>query len=107
MCGEVMRALEKVEFDSYDPGRIYPTVMRCGVGVSDHRDDGTVAESYWPAVADSQRKWRELGLAFDPFDQCRAALQKAWPYSVRVGRRGGRPMGEGVAREPNNGFQVH
>jgi hypothetical protein len=107
MCEEVMRALEKVEFDSYDPARISPTVMRCGVGVSDHRDRGTVAESYWPAVADSQRKWRDLELAFDPFGYCREALQEEWPHSVRVGQRGGRPMGEGVAREPNNGFQVH
>jgi hypothetical protein len=107
MCNETMHMLEKIEFDSYDTARVYPTVMRCGVGVSDHRDDGSVADSYWPAIEDSRRKWRDLEPTFGPFARCRDALQAGWPHPVRVGRHAGREMGEGVAREPNGGFQVH
>ncbi len=106
-CAVIMDALEKVNFDSYDTERVYPEVMRWGVGVSDHRADGTVADSYWAAVSDARRRWHDLALDFDPFERCREALQAAWPHPVRVGRRGGREMGAGVAREPNNGFQVH
>lgn len=107
MCEEVMRALEKIEFDAYDTARVYPAVMRCGVGVSDHRRGGLVADSYWPAVEDARRTWRTLGLAFDPFARCRKALQADWSHPVRVGCHEGRELGEGVAREPNGGFQVH
>jgi hypothetical protein len=107
MCEETMRALEKIEFDSYDTARVYPAVMRCGVGVSDHRSDGLVADSYWPAMETARRQWQDLGLAFNPFATCRDALQAGWPHPVRVGQHKGREMGEGVAREPNNGFQVH
>jgi hypothetical protein len=107
MCEHAMRALEKVDFDSYDTARVYPQVMRWGVGVSDHRAEGSVASSYWPAVADARRRWQELDLDFDPFAHCREALQAAWPHPVRVGSHDGKEMGAGVAREPNDGFQVH
>lgn len=81
--------------------------LRWGVGVSDHRAAGSVADSYWPAVADARRRWQALDVGFDPIARCRDALQTGWPAPVRVGRRDGREMGAGVAREPNHGFQVH
>jgi hypothetical protein len=81
--------------------------MRFGVGVSDHRDDGVVADSYWPAAEEGHAAWAGLGLAYDPFELCRAALGADWPGAVQIGRRGGRELAPGVAREPNHGFQVH
>lgn len=104
---EVLRALTSAEFESYGTKRVYPPVMRFGVGVSDHRQDGAVADSYWDALAGSRRAWSDLGLSFDPFAECRSRLARHWPKKAAVGRRGGRELGEGVAREPNQGFQVH
>jgi L-gamma-glutamyl-L-propargylglycine hydroxylase len=106
-CREIFTALSEVEFASYGTARVYPAVMRFGVGVSDHRQGGIVADSYWAALADSQAAWRGLGLAYDPFAMCREVLGAYWPGRVAVGRRGGREMGAGVAREPNGGFIVH
>lgn len=107
MCEETLRALTSVEFDSYDTKRVYPPVMRFGVGVSDHRQDGGVADSYWDALDFDRKAWLALGLSFDPFQVCRDGLGAHWPNAVAIGRRGGREMGAGVAREPNQGFQVH
>lgn len=107
MCRETLRALESAPFDTYGRQRVDPPVMRFGVGVSDHRVDGEVADGYWPAVAAGRAAWDALGLPFDPFQECRGALGAEWPGAVRVGTRGGREMGAGVAREPNGGFQVH
>lgn len=107
MCEQTMRALEKVNFDTYDVDRVYPKVMRWGVGVSDHRMDGSVADTYWTAVAGARKRWEQLDLDFDPIACCREALQAAWPHPVRIGRRDGKEMGAAVAREPNDGFQVH
>ncbi|MEU4210810.1 proline hydroxylase [Streptomyces sp. NPDC026206] len=84
-----------------------PPVMRFGVGVSDHREGGVMMDGYWDAVEHHRKEWLGLGLPFDPFEECRAALGAEWPGGVSVGRRGGREMGSGVAREPNQGFQVH
>lgn len=68
---------------------------------------GGVADSYWEALEGHGRAWRSLGLSFDPFAVCREALGAHWPGGVAVGRRGGRELGDGVAREPNQGFLVH
>lgn len=107
-CEQIMRALADVEFDSYDVDRVYPAVLRCGVGVSDHRDESRrVATGYWDAIEADRKRWRELDLPFDPFERCRAALGVHWPHAVSVGRHDGKEMGAGVAREPNQGFQVH
>jgi len=106
-CAQVMAALETIEFDSYDEARVYPAVMRCGVGVSDHRVDGRVDISYWAALDRDRDRWSGMDLPFDPFAECRAAIGAHWPRQVEVGRHAGRRMGAGVAREPNNGFQVH
>ncbi|PPK65646.1 proline hydroxylase [Actinokineospora auranticolor] len=106
-CAEIMRALSERAFDTYDTDRIQPAVMRCGVGVSDHRADGRIAPSYWTALLASRRMWQDLDLPFDPFERCRTALGAHWPHPVLVGRSGGREMGPGVAREPNGGFQIH
>ncbi|HET8660242.1 MAG TPA: hypothetical protein VFM55_14745 [Micromonosporaceae bacterium] len=107
ICVEILRALTTAQFDSYGTERVYPPVMRLGVGVSDHRQDGGVADSYWEALESSRKTWLNLGLPFDPFKVCRDGLGAHWPNAVAVGRRGDREMGAGVAREPNQGFQVH
>ncbi|ADD41362.1 2OG-Fe(II) oxygenase [Stackebrandtia nassauensis] len=106
-CDEILQALLAVEFESYGSARVYPQVMRFGVGVSDHRLDGGVDDSYWDAIETDRKNWLDLGLNFDPFHLCRANLGTDWPKAVRVGTRDGKPMGPGVAREPNQGFQVH
>lgn len=102
-----LRALTSAEFTTYDPNRVYPPVSRFGVGVSDHRRDGGVTGSYWDALAADRRAWLALGMSFDPFQLCRDGLGEHWPNVVAIGRRGGQEMGAGVAREPNQGFQVH
>ncbi|ROP41713.1 2-oxoglutarate-Fe(II)-dependent oxygenase superfamily protein [Saccharothrix texasensis] len=107
LCDEVLDALVGAEFDSYGEERVYPQVMRFGVGVSDHREDGRVADGYWDAVESSRKAWAALDLSFDPFELCRARLGEHWPGAVAVGTRDGKEMGAGVAREPNGGFQVH
>jgi hypothetical protein len=107
MCDETLRALTRVEFDSYGEERVHPQVMRFGAGVSDHRRDGEVAESYWHAVDSARDAWNELGLPFDPFQVCRDQLGAQWPNAVAVGRRDDREMAAGVAREPNGGFVIH
>ncbi|RSS50710.1 proline hydroxylase [Streptomyces sp. WAC07061] len=106
-CDEVLGALRQQVFDSYGKARVDPPVMRFGVGVSDHMADGGVADTYWKALQGHHESWQGLGLSFDPFRTCREALAVAWPGGVSVGRRGGVEMGDGVAREPNQGFQVH
>jgi hypothetical protein len=106
-CEQTLRALESRAFDSYGRERVDPPVMRFGVGVSDHRENGGVADAYWDALEEHQRAWNRLGLSFDPFALCRDAIGAGWPQGVAVGRRGGRAMGAGVFREPNQGFQVH
>ncbi|WP_405593780.1 proline hydroxylase [Streptomyces sp. NBC_01410] len=107
VCEEILHALENAPFDSYGRQRVQPPVMRFGVGVSDHRAEGGVAEGYWSAVEAARRAWQRLGLPYDPFEECREALSADWPGAVAVGRRGGREMAPGVAREPNYGFRVH
>jgi 2OG-Fe(II) oxygenase superfamily len=107
VCDQTLQALAEVEFESYGKERVYPPVMRFGVGVSDHRRDGRLAESYWPALDKSHAVWAQLGLPFDPFELCRKAIGADWPGGIAVGTSGGRQMGGGVAREPNQGFQVH
>jgi hypothetical protein len=107
VCEETLRALANVLFNSYDTERVYPPVMRFGVGVSDHRQNGLVADSYWDAIDADRQTWLDLGLSFDPFKLCRDALGANWPNAVAVGRRGDQEMGSGVAREPNQGFIVH
>ncbi|MGO4461413.1 proline hydroxylase [Streptomyces sp. M-16] len=106
-CEEVLAALKEREFDSYGTNRIHPPVMRFGVGVSDHMADGGVADGYWKALEGHREAWQGLGLSFDPFRTCREGIARHWPPGMAVGRRGGREMGDGVAREPNQGFQVH
>jgi hypothetical protein len=106
-CRQVLAALQAAPFESYGRQRVEPPVMRFGVGVSDFRSDGAVTDGYWEALKDHDARWSGLGLPFDPFDACRAALGAAWPAPVRIGRRGGRELAAGVAREPNQGFQVH
>ncbi|MFF4756155.1 2OG-Fe(II) oxygenase [Streptomyces sp. NPDC002514] len=106
-CEEVLTALEERAFDSYGSARVQPQVMRFGVGVSDHMADGGVADAYWKALEGHRAAWKGLGLSFDPFLVCREGLGADWPGGVEVGRRGGRELGDGVAREPNQGFLVH
>ncbi|QLJ02512.1 proline hydroxylase [Streptomyces sp. NEAU-sy36] len=106
-CEEILTALERRTFDSYGTTRVQPPVMRFGVGISDHMADGGVADSYWEALEGHSRAWRALDLSFDPFAVCREALGAHWPGGAAVGRRGGRQLGDGVAREPNQGFLVH
>lgn len=106
-CALVMNALLKVEFAAYGRARVWPEVMRFGVGVSDHRHNGTISEKYWAAVDESRRAWEELSLPFDPFELCRTRLGADLPQPVEVARHDGRVMGAGVAREPNQGFLVH
>ncbi|MFF5003615.1 MULTISPECIES: proline hydroxylase [Streptomyces] len=82
--------------------------MRFGVGVSDHRTkEGGVSDGYWSAVEAGGHAWQGLGLPYDPFAKCRESLAVDWPGRVSVGRRGGREMAPGVAREPNYGFRIH
>jgi L-gamma-glutamyl-L-propargylglycine hydroxylase len=106
-CTEILDALSKVQFDAYGTKRVYPPVMRFGVGVSDHRQNGVVADSYWAALDTSRLAWLGLGLPDDPFRLCRDLLGTHWPNRVGVGCRDGRELGAGVAREPNQGFVVH
>ncbi|WP_222840725.1 2OG-Fe(II) oxygenase [Actinosynnema mirum] len=108
MCAEVLEALTEAEFESYGAERVSPRVMRFGVGVSDHRDGGGgVSGGYWEALEGGVRGWQGLSLPFDPFRFCRDGIGKHWPGEVVVGRRGGRELGAGVAREPGGGFVVH
>lgn len=107
VCQAVLDALTAASFDSYGAARVHPPVMRFGVGVSDYRRNGQMADDYWPAVAAGRDAWASLGLSFDPFELCRDGLAAHWPNKVEVGRHGGQEMGAGVAREPNQGFQVH
>lgn len=107
MCSEILRALTCTQFDTYGTGRVYPPVKRYGVAVSDHRRDGKLADSYWDALDSGRELWHELELSFDPLQVSRSALGTHWPNTVTVGRSSGRVLGAGVAREPNQGFQVH
>jgi hypothetical protein len=107
LCRQTLLALQAAPFDTYGRQRVDPPVMRFGVGVSDYRVDGAVADGYWEALEGHRAAWRSLGLPFDPFRECRDALGAEWPAPVRVGTRGGRELAAGVAREPNQGFQVH
>jgi hypothetical protein len=107
MCEATLRALVSVQFAAYGTERVFPPVMRFGVAISDYRRDGLVDDSYWDALKLGEQAWRDLGLPFDPFGICRDALGAHWPGTVAVGRRGGREVGAGVAREPNQGFIVH
>ncbi|GAA2717232.1 MULTISPECIES: proline hydroxylase [Streptomyces] len=107
MVEETIGALETRAFEAYGRKRVDPPVMRFGVGVSDHCRNGLVTDDYWTALERHRKDWAALGLSFDPFETCRAALGADWPGGIRVGTRGGRSMGAGVAREPNQGFQVH
>jgi len=107
VCEEIFAALSKAEFETYATERVYPPVMRFGVGVSDHRRDGRLADSYWDALRRSQEDWDRLGLTFDPFATCRDGLGSHWPGGVEIARHGARELAPGVAREPNHGFQVH
>lgn len=106
-CAEILRALESSPFESYGRQRVHPPVMRFGVGVSDHRTNGAIADSYWPSVEAGRKAWQDLGLPYDPFALCREALGADWPGAVAVGTNGGRELAPGVAREPNYGFQIH
>jgi len=106
-CEQILHVLTDVQFESYGAKRVFPPVMRFGVGVSDHRQQGKVASTYWNALHASKMEWSSLGLPFDPFALCREAIGENWPNAVKVGQRGGREMGAGVAREPNQGFIVH
>jgi hypothetical protein len=106
-CEQILSALTEVQFESYGARRVFPPVMRFGIGVSDHRQQGEVAGTYWDALETSKMEWASLGLAFDPFALCRQAIGEHWPNAVKVGRRDDREMGAGVAREPNQGFIVH
>jgi hypothetical protein len=103
----MLAALATAEFKTYDVKRIYPPVKRFGVGVSDYRRDGLVTDSYWNAVEAERRNWEALGLTVDPFEICREVLGQDWPNDVVIGKRDGRELGPGVAREPNQGFIVH
>lgn len=107
ICAETLDALTRVEFATYGTKRVYPPVLRFGVGVSDHRQDGGVADTYWDALDASRQAWLGLGLPYDPFKLCREVIGANWPAAVTVGTRGGRELGAGVAREPNQGFIVH
>ncbi len=106
-CSEILAALRRVPFDAYDTKRVDPPVFRFGVGVSDHRVAGQLGETYWPALDSSREAWARLRLDYDPFALCRDNLGRDWPGPVRVGRCADRELGPGVAREPNQGFQVH
>ena len=106
-CAEILRALETVSFETYNTKRIFPPVMRFGVGVSDHNVAGVLADTYWEALQEHRQAWRALRLPYDPYDLCRKGLAAHWPYPVSVATRDGRPLGDGVIREPNGGFQVH
>ncbi|QXJ23806.1 2OG-Fe(II) oxygenase [Actinomadura graeca] len=107
ICRQVLAALETASFESYGEERVQPQVLRFGVGVSDHRVDGAIADTYWEAAAASRQAWEALGLPFDPFAYCRDRLGEDWPGSVDVGTYRGRELEPGVAREPNGGFIVH
>jgi hypothetical protein len=107
LCEATLRALASAPFTTYGAERVYPPVMRFGVGISDYRRDGLVDDSYWEALEEGRRAWARLALPFDPFLVCREALGADWPGEVAVGKRGGRELGPGVAREPNQGFIVH
>lgn len=106
-CARVVEALQAVAFDSYGERRVQPAVMRFGVGVSDHRVDGRVTESYWPALEAAQESWRFLRLPFDPMARARQAIGENWPKGVTIGRHRGRALGAGVLREAPQGFRVH
>jgi hypothetical protein len=107
VCEATLNALASVDFDTYGSKRVDPPVMRFGIGVSDYRPEGELLDSYWAALDVSRASWSDLGLGFDPFELCRDALGEHWPNAVAVGRRGGRELGAGVAREPNQGFVIH
>lgn len=107
MCEEILHALATVQFDTYGTKRVYPPVLRFGVGVSDHRQAGGVADTYWKALDVAQKAFSDLGLPYDPFQECRDRIGVDWPTAVKVGTRGGKQMGGGVARQPNQGFVVH
>ncbi|WP_405491336.1 2OG-Fe(II) oxygenase [Nocardia sp. NBC_00511] len=106
-CSELLAALRRVPFDAYDTRRVDPPVFRFGVGVSDHRVEGALDETYWKALDSSNAAWSELDLDHDPFELCRSGLGARWPGRVRVAHHDRRELGAGVAREPNQGFQVH
>ncbi|WP_081237122.1 2OG-Fe(II) oxygenase [Streptomyces viridosporus] len=106
-CGRVVEALQSATFESYGRRRVQPTVLRFGVGVSDHRSGGRVADSYWPALDAAREAWRDLSLPFDPLAEARQAIGSDWPGAVGVGRHKGREMGAGVVREAPQGFLVH
>lgn len=107
VCDRIAQSLLAADFDSYGAERVQPTVMRFGVGVSDYRVDGGIADAYWPALEASRAAWRTLSLPFDPWEMARHAVGADWPGKVGVGRHGGREMGAGVAREAPQGFLVH
>jgi hypothetical protein len=107
VCEEILTALKKIEFEAYDAARVQPIVFRCGVGISDHRIDGRLDDSYWLALQVAEEMWSSLDLSYDVFARCREALRAGWRDEVVLGRHEGRPLGAGVVREPNGGFQVH
>ncbi|ETK33351.1 2OG-Fe(II)-dependent halogenase WelO5 family protein [Microbispora sp. ATCC PTA-5024] len=106
-CSDILNALMCADFEYYGTERVYPPVMRFGVGVSDYRKDGKIMPDYWDALRRHQDSWSTIGLDFDPLELCRETLGKHWPGVVAIGRNEGRELGGGVAREPNQGFVVH
>lgn len=107
VCERMVEALLAADFDQYGADRVQPAVMRFGVGVSDYRADGAVADAYWPALERSRAAWDGLDLPMDPWDMARQSVGADWPGKVAVGRHDGREMGAGVAREAPQGFLVH
>lgn len=106
-CAQLVDCLLTADFDSYGRERVQPAVMRFGVGVSDHRTEGGIADTYWPALEAARRAWRSLPLPFDPLEAARRALTSDWPGRSGIARHRGRELGPGVAREAPQGFLVH
>src|SRR5215467_2436490 len=60
LCEATLRALASAPFTTYGAERVYPPVMRFGVGISDYRRDGLVDDSYWEALEEGRRAWASL-----------------------------------------------
>lgn len=107
-CAEIVRALDDVEFDTYDERRIFPPVLKLGPAVFDYYLDTGISPDYWEHADQSRRIWQEVvGGHEDPLATVVDALKSVWSGPVRPATVQGRELFVGMVRELTGGARMH